>query len=97
MTLAVLALASCPMWAPGDSEPVTLPAGCALGAVGVWRTVEAERDVELAVAELRRCAAAESRAALVLRATPEPPSRLAWALAGASAAALMFLTVESIR
>lgn len=95
--LALAALASCPTWAPGDSSPVSLPAGCALPVAGVWRTYEAEADVDAAVAELRRCAASEARAARLLREVPEPPSRLTWALVGVAAGAGVVLAVGAVR
>lgn len=96
MTLALLLALSCPAFAPGDTQPVYLPPGCALAAPGIWRTVEGEADVDAAVVALRRCAANEARAARLLREVPEPPSRVAWALVGLAVGVSLVLGAEAL-
>ncbi len=93
MILATIALAACPAFAVGDSEPVTLPPGCALTAIGIWRTPESEARIDDAVAALRRCAANEARAAVLLREVPDPPSRVSWALAGVAVGAAAAIAI----
>ena len=60
-----------------------------------WRGLMAERS--LMFDQLRRDAEALRVAGRELRAVPEPPSRVAWLLAGVAAGALLVFTVESVR
>lgn len=97
MTLATLLLASCPAWQAGDSEPIYVPAGCAISTPGIWRTVEGEATVDAAVVALRRCAANEARAARLLREVPEPPSRVTWALVGLAVGVSLVLGADAVQ
>lgn len=91
---------ACPVAAQGVSS-VDIAAGCPAPFDGVLRTNADDQARAAAAADAEdalRAAAKKIRGLkAAIAATPEPPSRVKWLLAGATAAAVVFFSVKGLK